>query len=67
MKFGIRKISLKKSFSSFVSPKRQVIHRANLKMPKGLGWVRNPKKYAYNKVYNKTSISLLSILKKFLK
>lgn len=25
-------------------------HRAGLKMPKGYGWLRSPKKYGYNKV-----------------
>ena len=27
-------------------------------MPRGYGWITNPKKFAYNKVYNKTSIGL---------
>jgi hypothetical protein len=32
-----------------------------------MGWVKNPKKAAYNKVYHKTSIGLGSILKKLFK
>lgn len=67
MKFGIRKPSLKKSISARTSLKRQIVHRAGLKMPRGYGWIRDPKKYAYNKVYNKTSFSIFDILKKLLK
>lgn len=50
MKFGIRIPSLKKRISARTSIKRQIVHRAGLKMPKGYGWVRNPEKYLYNKV-----------------
>ena len=67
MKFGIRKVNFRKSFSAFVSPKGQLIHRTNFKMPRGWGWVRNPKRYIYNKAYNKTTISLCSVLNKLLK
>lgn len=67
MKFGIRKPSLKKRIAARTSIKRQIVHRAGLKMPKGYGWVRNPKKFAYNKVYNKTSFDIFKILKKLLK
>lgn len=64
MKFGIRKPSLKKKIAAKTSLKRQVIHRYGVKMPRGKGWIRNPKKYAYNKVYNKTSISPFRLLEK---
>ncbi|WP_406660400.1 hypothetical protein V7O66_11195 [Methanolobus sp. ZRKC3] len=67
MKFGIRKPSLKKRISARTSIKRQVIHRAGLKMPRGYGWVRSPKKYVYNKVYNKTSFDIFRLFKKLLK
>ena len=67
MKFGIRKPSLKRRISARTSLKRQIIHRAGLKMPRGYGWVRNPKKYAYNKVYKKTSFDIFKILKKLFK
>lgn len=30
---------------------------------KGMGWIKNPKKAAYNKVYNKTSFSIWDIFK----
>ena len=67
MKFGIRIPSLKKRISARTSIKRQIVHRAGLKMPKGYGWVRNPEKYLYNKVYNKTSFDIFKLLKKLLK
>jgi hypothetical protein len=67
MKFGIRKPSLKRRISARTSIKRQVIHRTGLKMPRGYGWVRNPKKYAYNKVYNRTSFDIFKLIKKILK
>jgi len=67
MKFGIRKPSLKGRISARTSIKRQVVHRAGFKMPRNKGYLRNPKKYAYNKVYNKTSFDIFSLIKKFFK
>ncbi|WP_347451854.1 hypothetical protein [Acetoanaerobium noterae] len=67
MKFGMRIPSLKKRISARTSIKRQIVHRAGLKMPKGYGWVRNPEKFVYNKVYNKTSFDIFKLLKKLLK
>lgn len=67
MKFGMRKPSLKKRVSARTSLKRQLIHRAGLKMPRGYGWVRNPKKYVYNKVYRKTTFDIFKLLKKIFK
>ncbi|MCD5410574.1 MAG: hypothetical protein LRZ93_02835 [Clostridiales bacterium] len=67
MKFGIRKPSFKKRISARTSIKRQIVHRAGLKMPKGYGWLRNPKKYAYNKVYNKTSFDIFKLIKSLFK
>ncbi len=67
MKFGIRKPSIKKRITARISPKRQIVHRAGIKMPRGKGWIRNPKKYAYNKVYRKTSFDIFKLLKKWFK
>ncbi|MEW9501921.1 hypothetical protein [Jeotgalibacillus marinus] len=67
MKFGMRKPSLKKRVSARTSIKRQVVHRAGLKMPRGYGWVRNPKKYAHNKVYQKTTFDIFKLIKKLFK
>lgn len=67
MKFGMRKPSLKKRISARASIKRQIVHRVGLKMPRGCGWLRNPKKYANNKVYQKTSFDIFKLLKKLFK
>jgi hypothetical protein len=67
VKFGIRTPSLKKRISARTSLKRQIVHRAGVKMPRGYGWLRNPKKYAYNKVYNRTSFDVFKLLKKLFK
>lgn len=67
MKIGIRKPSLKKRISAKTSVKRQVVHRVGVKVPRGTGLARNPKKAAYNKVYNKTSFDIFKIFKKLFK
>jgi hypothetical protein len=62
MKFGVRKPSLRKSFAARTSPKRIIRHSLGLKAPRGYGWITNPKKAAYNRVYNRTTVSAWSIL-----
>ncbi len=63
MKFGMRKPSLRKSFAARTSPKRIIKSKLGLKAPRGFGFVTNPKKAAYNRVYNRTSFSLASLLR----
>ncbi len=67
MKFGIRIPSLKKRISARTSIKRQVVNRAGLKMPRCYGFLRNPKKAVYNKVYNRTSFDIFKLQKKLFK
>lgn len=70
MKYGIRKPSLKKSFKARTTGKaKRKIKKALIPGygRKGAGWLKNPKKAAYNKVYNKTSVSLVSLIKKMFK
>lgn len=55
MKFGIRRPSLKKRIAARTSIKRVVRHNLGLKAPRGYGWLTNPKKAAYNRVYNRTT------------
>ena len=55
MKFGFRIPSITKRIAARTSLKRVVRHNLGLKAPKGLGWITDPKKALYNKVYNKTS------------
>lgn len=67
MKFGFRKPSLKKRIAAATSVKRQIVNQLGLKAPRGYGWARSSKKYAYNKVYNRTSFDLFKFLKKLFK
>ncbi|PIB23524.1 hypothetical protein BFP76_08270 [Amylibacter kogurei] len=67
MKFGIRKPSIKKSLAARTSPKKIIKTKLGLNAPRGMGWVTNPKKAAYNHVYSRTTVSFWSILKKLLK
>ncbi len=67
MKFGMRTPSIKKRIKARTSIKRQIIHRGNLKMPRGYGFLRDPKKAMYNKVYNKTSFDIFKLIKKLTK
>lgn len=67
MKLGFRKPSLKKRLRARTSVKRQMTQRQNIKMPKGKGWLRNPKRSARNKVYNLTSFDLFKVIKKLFK
>jgi hypothetical protein len=55
MKFGFRVPSLTKRIAARTSPARFVRQNMGLKAPRGMGWVTNPKRFMYNKVYNKTS------------
>lgn len=67
MKFGVRKPSIRKSIAARTSVKRYVRNSLGLKAPCGYGWLTNPKKAAYNRVYNRTSVSAWHILKKLFK
>lgn len=66
MKFGMRTPSLKRSIKARTTGKlkRQV---KSAIIPgygkKGMGWIKDPKKAIYNKVYNKTSFGLWDLFK----
>ena len=68
MKVGFRKPSLKKSLKARTTAtwkrqaKKAIISGYG---KKGSGWIKNPKKAAYNKVYHKTTFGLSDILKLF--
>lgn len=70
MKWGMRKPSLKKSIKARTTgrAKRAIKKSINpLYGKKGMGWINNPKKAAYNKVYKKTTFSVGDMLKKLFK
>ena len=66
MKIGPRKPSIKKSIKARTTgrAKRQIKKAV---IPgygkKGTGWIKDPKKAAYNKVYNKTTFSIKDLFK----
>lgn len=66
MKIGIRKPSLKKSIKARTTGKaKRRLKKAIIPGygKKGSGWVKNPKKAAYNKVYKKTTFSIFDLFK----
>ncbi|MBR8674174.1 hypothetical protein GRR92_06770 [Lactococcus lactis subsp. lactis] len=66
MKFGMRKPSITKSLKARTTTKyKRKIKKALIPGygKKGVGWVKNPKKAAYNKVYKKASFSLWDLFK----
>ncbi len=66
MKFGIRTPSLKRSLKARTTGRAKRSVKKTL-IPgygkKGMGWVKNPKKAMYNKIYNKTSFSIWDLFK----
>ncbi|MBQ7950641.1 MAG: hypothetical protein IJ278_02840 [Clostridia bacterium] len=66
MKFGLRTPSLKRSLKARTTGRaKKAVKKALLPGygRKGAGWVKNPKKAAYNKVYKKTSFSIWDLFK----
>ena len=64
MKLGFRKPSFNKMLAARTSPKRIIRNALGLRAPRGWGWLSNPKKAAYNRVYNRTSFSLVGLIRK---
>ena len=66
MKFGLRTPSLKRSLKARTTGRaKRAVKKALIpgygKI--GAGWIKNPKKAAYNKIYRKTSFSIWDIFK----
>lgn len=66
MKFGMRTPSLKRSLKARTTSKWKRQAKKAI-IPgygrKGMGWVKNPRKAAYNKVYRKTTFSFWDLFK----
>ena len=66
MKFGMRKPSLKRSLKARTTGHAKRAIKKSL-IPgygkKGAGWIKSPKKAAYNKIYKKTTFSIFDIFK----
>jgi hypothetical protein len=56
MKFGFRTPSIRKRIAARTSLKRYVRHSLGLKAPRGWGWLTNPRRAAYNRIYNRTTV-----------
>lgn len=66
MKLGMRKPSIKKSIKARTTAraKRAVKSSVNPAYGKGgAGWIKNPKRAAYNKIYNKFTFSISDLFK----
>lgn len=66
MKFGMRKPSIKKSLKARTTGKaKRKIKKALIPGygKKGMGYIKNPKKAVYNKVYKKTTFSFWALFK----
>jgi hypothetical protein len=61
-RFGFRVPSLRKRISARTSLKRYVRNSLGLKAPRGWGWLTNPRRAAYNRVYNRTTRGCLVAL-----
>lgn len=67
MKMGMRKPSVKKSLKARTTGKaKRKVKKALVPGygKKGMGYVKDPKKAIYNKVYKKTTFSLWNLFKK---
>jgi hypothetical protein len=63
MKWGMRRPSLRGRISARTSWMRLVRHSLGLKAPRGWGWLTNPRKAAYNRIYNRTTFGIEDLLK----
>jgi hypothetical protein len=64
VKFGLRTPSLRRRIAARTSLKRYVRHSLGLKAPRGWGWLTDPKRAAYNRVYSRTTVSVDQLAKK---
>src|SRR5882672_3413718 len=61
MRFGPRRPSLRVRIAARTSLKRYVRHSLGIKAPRGVGWLTNPKKAAYNRIYNRTTFDVFKL------
>jgi len=70
MKIGMRTPSLKKSLKARTTGRANRTIKRSLNPlygKKGIGYLTNPQKAVYNKVYRMTTFSLFDVIKKILK
>ena len=61
MRFGPRRPSFKKRIAARTSWEHYVRHSLGWKAPRGMGWLTNPKKAAYNRVYHRTTFDIFKV------
>lgn len=63
MKIGFRTPSFNKSLAARTSVPRIIRHRIGLKAPRGFGWLTDPSRALYNRVYDRTSFDIFKLLR----
>jgi hypothetical protein len=58
MKWGFRRPSIRRRIAARTSLKRYVRQSLGFKAPRGWGWLTNPKRAAYNRIYYRTTFGL---------
>lgn len=53
--------SIRKRIAARTSLKRVIRNNLGLKAPRGWGWLTNPRRAAYNRIYNRTSIGCAAL------
>ena len=64
MKFGLRTPSLRRRLAARTSLKRSARHSLGLKAPRGWGWLTDPKRALYNRLYSRTTVSVDQLARK---
>jgi hypothetical protein len=62
MKFGFRIPNLNKRIAARTSFKRIIRHNLGFKAPRGMGWLTDPKKALYNRIYSRTTRGCMVVL-----
>jgi hypothetical protein len=62
MRFGFRRPSFRRRLAARTSWRRYVRHSLGIKAPRGWGWLTNPKKAAYNRIYRRTTVDPIKLL-----
>ena len=61
MRIGPRMPSVRRRVAARTSWKRYVRHSLGLKAPRGMGWITNPRRAAYNRAYNRLTFDPLRL------
>jgi hypothetical protein len=62
VRIGFRRPTLRKRLAARTSWQRVLRQNMGLKAPRGWGWVTNPRRAAYNRIYNRTTRGCLVTL-----